>query len=48
MKEAAQVEAVQAALRPYILARKKADVETSLAPLVETIVWVELTAFQKR
>ena len=43
-----QLAELQGLLKPYLLGRKKADVEKSLAPLEETVVWVELTAFQKR
>ena len=35
-------------VRPYLLRRQKNDVEKSLAPLEETIVWVEMTIFQKK
>ena len=45
---ASQVDALREALRPYLLQRKKADVEGGLAPLEEVVIWVELTAFQKR
>lgn len=34
-------------MKPYVLRRRKHEVESSLAPLSETIVWVELTRYQK-
>lgn len=45
---AEQLARLQPVLRAYQLQRKKVDVEKSLQPLEETIIWVELTAFQKR
>ena len=41
----------RAAVRPYLLRRQKSDVlrgDDSLAPLEETIVWVEMTLLQKK
>ena len=35
-------------IRPYLLRRQKNDVERSLVPLEETIIWVEMTLFQKK
>lgn len=34
--------------RSYLLRRQKNDVEKTLAPLEETIIWVEITLFQKK
>tara|TARA_B100000524_G_scaffold323240_1_gene205045 strand:- start:266 stop:580 length:315 start_codon:yes stop_codon:yes gene_type:complete len=48
LTDAAQVERLNAKIRPYLLRRQKNDVETTLVPLEETIVWVEMTRFQKR
>ena len=42
-----QIKEMREAVRPYMLRRLKSDVET-LAPLEETVVWVELTRFQKQ
>lgn len=42
------MERLNAKIRPYLLRRQKNDVEKSLAPLEETIVWVEMTLFQKK
>eukprot|EP00303_Exanthemachrysis_gayraliae_P003284 CAMPEP_0206000780 /NCGR_PEP_ID=MMETSP1464-20131121/1691_1 /ASSEMBLY_ACC=CAM_ASM_001124 /TAXON_ID=119497 /ORGANISM="Exanthemachrysis gayraliae, Strain RCC1523" /LENGTH=478 /DNA_ID=CAMNT_0053374049 /DNA_START=27 /DNA_END=1460 /DNA_ORIENTATION=+ len=44
----AQVDKLNALVRPYLLRRQKNDVEKSLAPLEETIIWVEITLFQKK
>lgn len=38
-----QVEKLREAIRPYLLRRHKTDVQLSLAPLEETIIWVEMT-----
>ena len=43
-----QIEAMREAVRPYLLRRLKGDVEKDLAPLEETVVWIELTRFQKQ
>jgi SNF2 family DNA or RNA helicase len=44
-----QVDALKERIRPYLLRRQKGDVlSDSLAPLEETIVWVELTLLQKK
>ena len=43
-----QIEAMREAVRPYLLRRLKGDVEKNLAPLEETVVWVEMTRFQKQ
>ena len=43
-----QLEELQEALRPYLLGRKKVDVEASIAPIEEIVIWVELTTFQKQ
>ncbi|EOD27599.1 Chromodomain helicase DNA binding protein, partial [Emiliania huxleyi CCMP1516] len=48
LTDAAQVERLNTRIRPYLLRRQKNDVEKSLTPLEETIVWVEMTLFQKR
>ena len=39
-----QLEELQEALRPYLLGRKKLDVEASIAPIEEIVIWVELLA----
>ena len=47
----AQVDELKEKIRPYLLRREKADVlkgGDSLAPLEETIVWVEMTLVQKK
>jgi len=44
----AAVNAVKEVLRPYLLRRKKEDVEKSIPPKEETIVMVELTRVQKK
>ncbi|KAL1504942.1 hypothetical protein AB1Y20_008709 [Prymnesium parvum] len=46
--DAAQVVELQESIRPYLLRRRKGDVQLSLAPLEETVVWVEMTLHQKR
>ena len=38
---------IQAVIKPYILRRRKADVDTSIAAKEETIIEVELTRIQK-
>jgi SNF2 family DNA or RNA helicase len=43
-----QVQSLNAQLRPYLLQRKKADVDLGLTPMEETLVYVEITNFQKR
>ena len=46
-----QVDELKSAIRPYLLQRQKGDVlkgDDSLAPLEETIVWVEMTLLQKK
>ena len=43
---AAQVDELRDKIRPYLLRRHKSDVEKDLAPMVETIVWVEMTLLQ--
>jgi SNF2 family DNA or RNA helicase len=43
-----QVDALRDKIRPYLLRRQKADVEKSLKPLEETIIWVEMTLAQKK
>jgi SNF2 family DNA or RNA helicase len=40
LSNSAQVERLNALIRPYLLRRQKNDVEKSLAPLEETIIWV--------
>ncbi|KAK1870431.1 hypothetical protein I4F81_012890 [Pyropia yezoensis] len=46
--DAAAVNSVKEVLRPYLLRRKKEDVEKSIPPKEETIVMVELTRVQKK
>lgn len=46
LKNADQVQALQALLRPYFLRRLKEDVENSIPPLEETVVEVGLTKLQ--
>ena len=46
-KSAEEIERLREAMRPYVLRRRKHEVEKSLKPLSETIVWVELTRYQK-
>ncbi|GAB0496128.1 hypothetical protein MMPV_007438 [Pyropia vietnamensis] len=46
--DAAAVNSVKEVLRPYLLRRKKEDVERSIPPKEETIVMVELTRVQKK
>ena len=48
LTEAAQVDALNERIRPYLLRRQKGDVEKTLTPLEETIIWVELTLGQKK
>jgi chromodomain-helicase-DNA-binding protein 7 len=48
LTDSAQVDALNEKIRPYLLRRQKGDVEKSLVPLEETIIWVEMTLFQKR
>lgn len=48
MKDASQLQALQALLKPYLLRRMKDDVEKSLKPKEETIIEVELTTTQKK
>ena len=48
MRNAAQVTALTEAIRPYLLRREKGDVELGLVPMEETLIFVEITAFQKR
>lgn len=46
-----QVDELKQKIRPYLLQRQKGDVlkgDDSLAPLEETIVWVEMTLLQKK
>ena len=43
-----QVDALNERIRPYLLRRQKGDVEKTLVPLEETIIWVEMTLAQKR
>lgn len=43
-----QVQELQTSMRPYMLRREKKDVELSIPKKVETIVDVELTAYQKK
>ena len=46
-----QVDELKAQIRPYLLRRQKGDVlkgDDSLAPLEETVVWVEMTLMQKK
>jgi len=47
IENAEDVTKLQEAIRPYMLRRKKVDVETSIAAKEETIVEVELTKSQK-
>lgn len=47
IKDNKQVEELQNILKPLMLRRKKSDVEKSIAPKEETIVFVELTRIQK-
>ena len=44
----AQAEALRSVLRPYLLRRTKADVEASLLPPSEQLIYVEMTMFQKQ
>mmetsp|Transcript_46978 Transcript_46978/g.109578 ORF Transcript_46978/g.109578 Transcript_46978/m.109578 type:complete len:2415 (-) Transcript_46978:291-7535(-) len=48
MTSAVQVQQLNAQLRPYLLQRKKVDVDLGLTPMEETLVYVEITNFQKR
>ncbi|KAL1514522.1 hypothetical protein AB1Y20_003620 [Prymnesium parvum] len=48
LTDSAQVDRLNEKIRPYLLRRQKGDVEKSLVPLDETIIWVELTLFQKK
>ena len=48
LTDAEQVNRLNEKIRPYLLRRQKGDVEKTLVPLDETIVWVEMTVFQKR
>ena len=48
MRNASQVTALTEAIRPYLLRREKGDVELGLVPMEETLIFVEITAFQKR
>ena len=48
LTEASQVDALNERIRPYLLRRQKGDVEKSLVPLEETIIWVEMTLKQKK
>ena len=48
LTDAAQIDKLNERIRPYLLRRQKGDVEKSLAPLEETIIWVEMTRFQKK
>ena len=47
IESAEDVKSLKAALKPYMLRRKKRDVEASIASKEETIVQVELTRIQK-
>jgi chromodomain-helicase-DNA-binding protein 7 len=42
-----QLENLKTSLKPYLLRRMKEDVETSIPPLTETIIDIELTNIQK-
>jgi hypothetical protein len=44
----AQVESLKEELKPFLLRRLKADVETKIPPKEETVIDVELTAVQKQ
>ena len=46
--DASQIAEIQNIIQPIMLRRKKADVEMSILPKVETIVQVELTRTQKK
>ena len=48
LKDAAQLEALQAKLKPYLLRRVKEHVERSVPPKEELIIEVELTVAQKQ
>ena len=48
LTDADQIDKLNEKIRPYLLRRQKGDVEKSLAPLEETIIWVEMTLFQKK
>lgn len=48
LTDSTQVEKLNEKIRPYLLRRQKGDVEKSLVPLDETIIWVEMTRFQKK
>jgi hypothetical protein len=48
LKEAAQLESLQAQLKPYLLRRVKEHVERSVPPKEEMIIEVELTVAQKQ
>ena len=43
LTDSAQVDALNERIRPYLLRRQKGDVEKTLVPLEETIIWVTLT-----
>ena len=46
LTDSTQVDALNERIRPYLLRRQKGDVEKSLIPLEETIIWVEMTLAQ--
>uniref|UniRef100_A0A7S4BX57 Uncharacterized protein n=1 Tax=Chrysotila carterae TaxID=13221 RepID=A0A7S4BX57_CHRCT len=48
LMDSQQVDRLNEKIRPYLLRRQKADVEKSLTPLEETIIWVEMTIYQKK
>uniref|UniRef100_A0A7S3AJF1 Helicase C-terminal domain-containing protein n=1 Tax=Haptolina ericina TaxID=156174 RepID=A0A7S3AJF1_9EUKA len=48
LTDSSQVDRLNEKIRPYLLRRQKGDVEKSLVPLDETIIWVEMTIFQKK
>jgi SNF2 family DNA or RNA helicase len=47
LETARQATALSSLLRPFLLRRTKADVEVSLEPLTEMLIYVEVTALQK-
>ena len=48
LKSAAQLQALHAKLKPYLLRREKEHVEKSVPPKQEVLIEVELTAIQKQ
>ncbi len=48
LQESEQVRALMKVLKPFLLRRRKEDVEKSIPPKVENIIEIELTTLQKR